>query len=321
MQIVTPPPRPVRPAGGALGTTGGASGAGGSGRGTTLALALAAGLAAAVLAWALVRGQFAPGAEASVPVTIVAAARPIPARTRLRAEMLTVRQTTLAERPAGAVADPKMLIGKVTLLPVASGAAITQTQVSAPTAALGMAFTLPPSQRAVTVTLDPAESMDPFLSPGDRVDVLETDDLGRGSAQVRTILQNVALLAVGAQTDPAAAPPAGASRTDSSGGRVTLAVSPVQAQALVLAGARGRLHLALRGEGDQAQAALPAFPVFPPARQEPSQAHPVLPPPPRVPARPQVRPLPVAPTRLPPPARVTVTIVKGSQSQTIAVEP
>jgi len=270
-------------------------------RGGTVALALAA----------------APAIAARVPVVV--AARDIPARTRLSAAWLRVRLAAPADLPDGSGATLAAFAGKVTTVQVPSGAALTRQTVTAPSAALGMAFALPPSQRALTVALDPADAADQFVRPGDHVDVLAADEPGSGAAEVRTVLQNVRLLAVGTQTDPDAIAPA----PSSGPAHVTVAVSPAQAQALVLAAARGKIHLALRAADDTAVAALPVFPAMPSA---PGPARPAARPPPRRPSAPgpeEPLPLPPLPVRLAPapPARVSVTIIKGSQSQTVSVEP
>ena len=282
----------------------------------TLALALAAGLAAALLAFLLLRGRQA--GSGPLPVPVVIAARDIPARTRLSAAWLRVRMASPQSLPDGAVSAPGELLGKVTTEPVAAGAAILRQAVAAPTAALGMAFALPSSQRAVTVALDAGDSADQFARPGDHVDVLATDEPGSGPADARTVLQNVRLLAVGTQTAPEAAPAA----ETSGASHVTLAVSPPQAQALVLAAARGKLHLSLRAADDEAIAPLAPAPA-------PRLVHAALPPAPRrahlqtpskpAPAPGQARPL--LPLPVAPPAHVTMTIIKGSQSQTVSVEP
>lgn len=292
-------------------------------RGGTLSLALAAGLAAALLAFLLVRGRLAAAPAAPALVPVVVAARDIPARTRLSPTWLRVRQAAPADLPDGTAVTVAAFAGKVTTEPVPAGAAITRQAVTAPSAALGMAFALPPSQRAITVTLDPTDSADQFVHPGDHVDILATDEPGSGPAEARTVLQNVRLLAVGTQTAPDAAP----SVSVNGPAHVTVAVSPVQAQALVLAAARGKIHLTLRAADDDAVASLPAFPAVPPVR-EPAQPapRPQRSRPPRAaptPAPEEALPLPPLPVHLPPspPARVSVTIIKGSQSQTVSVEP
>jgi len=324
MQVVPNPPRPQAPKlqmpKGRAPRGPGFLGA----RGRTLSLALAAGLAAALLAFLLVRGRLAasPAPHASVPVVV--AARDIPARTRLSPAWLRVRQAAPADLPEGAAATVAAFVGKATTGPITAGAVVTKQAVTDANAALGMAFALPPSQRAMTVTLDPTDSADQFVRPGDHVDILATDEPGSGPAEARTVLQNVRLLAVGAQTAPDAAP----SASTSGPAHVTVAVSPAQAQALVLAAVRGKIHLTLRATDDDAVATLPAFPAVPPVR-EPSRP---APPPPRThhpsvpasaPASDEALPLPPLPVHLPPspPARVSVTIIKGSQSQTVSVEP
>lgn len=289
----------------------------------TLLPALAAGLAAAGLAFLLVRGRLPAEASATPPaVMVVVAARDIPARTLLSAGALRLRSVPPNDVPEGAAKSPSVFVGKVAIQPISAGAALTESAVSAPSAALGMAFALPPSLRAVTVATDPADGVELFVRPQDHVDVLATDEPGSGPAEARTVLQNVLLLAVGSQISPD--PPSDAPTTPASGAaHVTLAVTPVQAQALVLAAARGHLHLALRAVGDGAEAALPAFPAMPersPHRKPP----PHRPVPMLLPARIEpLPPLPVLPAAPPASAssRVTVTVVKGTLSQTVSVAP
>ncbi len=284
----------------------------------TLLLALAAGLAAAGLAFLLVRGR-AAAAVAPTPVPVAVAAADIPARTRLTAGLLQVRLVPPDSVPDGAASSLKELLGKVSVEAIPKGAAVTQSRVSAPSAALGMAFALPPTLRAVTVATDPADGVELFVRPGDYVDILATDEPGSGPASARTALQNVRLLAVGNQTSPD--PPPDSAQLAAGASHVTVAVTPAQAQALVLAAARGHLHLALRAAGDDADSALPAFPALsvPALPKALPRRRPRAPKPPALPVLPlTVAPLPVP---APPPAHVTITLVKGSISQTVSVEP
>lgn len=279
--------------------------------------ALAAGLAAAGLAFLLVRSRLPAEAAASSVVAVVVAARDIPPRTLLTAAALRLRSISVSDVPAGASKTPAQFIGKVSVLPIAAGSPLTQSAVVVPDASLGMAFALPPSLRAVTVATDPADGVDLFVRPQDHVDILATDEPGSGPAEARTVLQNVLLLAVGSQTSsdpPASAPTGGAAH-------VTVAVTPAQAQALVLAAARGHLHLALRAINDGSENALPALPAAPVPRHSLGRAPgPIakigpLPPMP-------VSLLPVKPPLAAPTQRtVTVTIIKGALSQTVSVAP
>lgn len=291
----------------------------------TLLPALAAGLAAAGLAFLLVRGRLPAQASATPPtVMVVVAARNIPTRTLLSARTLCLCSIPLRDVPEGAAKLPSMFIGKVSVQPIPAGAVLTESVVSVPSAALGMAFALPPSLRAVTVATDPADGVDLFVRPEDHIDVLATDEPGSGPAEARTVLQNVLLLAVGSQTSPD--PLADAPTAPASGAaHVTLAVTPRQAQALVLAAARGHLHLALRAAGDGNAATLPALSA------SVNQSLPRKPSPPRRPVRvltlarieplPPLPVLPAMPLPVPAPRSVTITVVKGTLSQTVSVAP
>lgn len=284
----------------------------------TFVPALAAGLAAAALAFLLVRSH-TPADAAVPPVLVVVAARDIPTRTRLTLALLTLRPISPNDIPEGAAKTLGVFAGKISLQPIPAGTAVTESAVSAPTAALGMAFALPPSLRAVTVATDPADGVELFVRPEDHVDILATDEPGSGPAQARTVLQNVRLLAVGGSTSPDP-PPAAASGA----AHVTVAVTPMQAQALVLAAARGHLHLALRAIGDGSEASLSALPApaaAPVPKPHPPKLHPH-------PVSPQVvsplPPLPVAALPLPkalPPAQVSIVVIKGTVSQTVTVAP
>ena len=290
----------------------------------TLLPALAAGLAAAGLAFLLVRGRLPAEAATPATVAVVVAARDIPARTRLPASALRLRALPLRDVPDGAAKSVSAFAGKVSVQPLPAGTPVTQSAVTAASAALGMAFALPPSLRAVTVATDPADGTELFVQPQDHVDILVTDEPGSGPGAARTVLQNVVLLAVGSRTSPDP-PPSDAPAAPASGAaHVTVAVTPAQAQALVLAAARGHLHLALRADGDGgggggSAAPLPALPVPPPGPSDDPPPHPARPAAP-VKIEP-LPPLPALPPRPAPLSHVTITIIKGTLSQTVTVAP
>ena len=283
--------------------------------------ALAAGLAAATLAFLLVRSR-TPADAAPPAISVVVAARDLPARTRLIPALLTLRSMSPNDIPDGAAKTLGVFTGKITTEPIGAGLAVTDSAVTAPSAALGMAFSLPPTLRAVTVATDPADGgADLFVRPEDHVDILATDEPGSGPAEARTVLQNVRLLAVGGNTSPD--PPASASSPASGGAaHVTVAVTPAQAQMLVLAAARGHLHLSLRAIGDGSETPIPALPA--PVLHEAVRREPPRPVPFPSPEIMPLPPLPVVPLPRPaavPPAPVSIVIIKGTVSQTVTVAP
>ena len=305
MQVIPPPRTPPRPQPSPIRPPQSGSNTG------TLGLALAAGLAASLLAFLLLRGRAKP--VSVVPVAVIVTARDVPTRARLTPPLLATRRLPPSAVPEGALTASTQAVGKITTRPLPAGTPLTRAAVTDGTASLGMAFALPPSRRAVTVALDPTDSAGDFVRPGDRVDILATDEPGRGPAEARTVLQNALLLAVGSQTSPDGPP----SPPDGAGpGHVTVSVTPSEAQTLVLAAARGKLHLALRAVDDNGvtdTAPLSLSPAPEPASLPTPHASPK---PPALKLPPAVRP----PKPLPP-ARVTILVIKGSQSQTVTVAP
>jgi pilus assembly protein CpaB len=104
--------------------------------------------------------------------------------------------------------------------------------------------------RAVTVEVSESGGLAGLLAPGSRVDVLLTT-LAQNPEKTaaRTVVQNVAVLAVGQRLGPHKIDnekDSGPTRT------VTLLTSPHDAEALELASAVRPLRLALRGTGDTA---------------------------------------------------------------------
>jgi len=116
-----------------------------------------------------------------------------------------------------------------------------------------LAMRVAPGKRAVTIMADEVNSVSGMLRPGDRVDLLLTarDVLaaaqGGGGDLTRPLLQDVRILATGAQLDTGH--PRGQSA--SSFGTITVEVMPEQAKQLVLAQRGGRLTAMLRGPDDR----------------------------------------------------------------------
>ncbi len=124
-----------------------------------------------------------------------------------------------------------------------------------------LATILQPGMRAIGVSVSEEITAGGFVLPNDRVDVLHTvvrdfDGDGTATGATRTILTNVRVLAIGQSAlgtetlvVDEAAPDAGRGEA-MMGKTATLEVSTEQAEALMSAGASGRLSLALRAADD-----------------------------------------------------------------------
>ncbi|HUV06065.1 MAG TPA: Flp pilus assembly protein CpaB [Armatimonadota bacterium] len=184
---------------------------------------------------------------AQVPVEAVAATSEIASGAVINAGMVTIRTFPREMVPPGALAGTESVIGMVALEQIKAGSAISQKQIGP---ARRLAYRVPPLMRAVTVALDPIIGVGGFIRPGDHVDVIATFNVGQGTV-TKTVLQDVELLATGREVVAVEIEP----ETGKQGKPIeipnaTLAVTPADAEKLVLADSRGKLRLALRGAED-----------------------------------------------------------------------
>jgi pilus assembly protein CpaB len=168
----------------------------------------------------------------------------------LSADMFRVKKMPRSEMPNDAVSAPADLQDKVSLVPLPADAPVEQDQVGVRGPELGMAYAVRPPRRAVTVALDPVIGVAGFPKPGNHVDVLATFTTDRGMV-TRTVLQDVEILALGAEIQPVSKDPNAKDQAEASQQpTATLAVLPGEAERLILAEARGKLRLALRSVED-----------------------------------------------------------------------
>ena len=133
----------------------------------------------------------------------------------------------------------------------------------------GLGVVVPVGLRAFAVAIDRVIGAGGLLQPGDRVDIVGVLEVQKsdimGSAGVRlaravTIAQDVEVLAIEQAVVPALTDPAGADRavaTDVVGGQplaavATLALTPLQAQQVLLVETQGVIRLSARAAGDRA---------------------------------------------------------------------
>ena len=207
-------------------------------------LALAVGLLVAFSVYNKLRTS--PGSNSSErAVRVVVAADDVLVGVKLDAH--DVRVITLPESaaPPGAFSDPAKVVGRGAILPISKGDFILTSKLAALNAGGGLPSLIPPGMRAVSVRVNDVVSVAGFVQPGTRVDVLATgNEAGSGGRQTTTVLENVAVIAVGKSLDRS-------NSTDAQTAPViTLLVSPDDAQKLALISQEGRIQLSLRNPLD-----------------------------------------------------------------------
>jgi pilus assembly protein CpaB len=217
----------------------------------TILILAAAWISAGLLTWFVYATAVAPKTE---PQTlVVVAARDMALGTKLTSG--NVKLVSMPERtvPKGAVLLLKDATDRVVLTAVATNEPILASRLSAPNASEGMASTIQPGLRAVSVQITDVSGVAGLIQPDSRVDVIFTRPGSMEEASTSTILQNVKVFSTGrlapaGQTAQAAAAEARAPRAPV----VTLLLPPDQAQVLELAKNQGKVSLSLRNPQDGA---------------------------------------------------------------------
>lgn len=209
-----------------------------------LSIAFAVAMVSTALFYFFVVSRLAPGDPAG-RMTVVAARR-IQAGvqiTQADVKMAAVRGRAAVE---GAFESPSLVVGQYALDSFETGETITQSRVAQPASKQAAGARIPSGMRAVSVLVADSSGVTSLLRPGHRVDVYAVGENSRlrGDVELRTVLQNVEVLAV--STDP------DGNRARHGGQVVTVLARPADAEMLSLADAGGRVRLVLRNSSDQA---------------------------------------------------------------------
>lgn len=210
----------------------------------------AAAVCAALLTWFLWASTKAPKSEKTVAVA--AAARDMPAGTRLRKADIRLVQIPEKSVPPTAIRDERTALDKPLMYPVSMNETLTMSKVAGTGGMEGVASTIPQGMRAVAVSVADSSGASGLIQPRAHVDVLFTRSGSMAEAITNTILQDVVVLSVGRVTEAGAIDPKAARPTQQA---VTLLVTPEQANKLELGRNQGKLSLALRNPLDRDTAA------------------------------------------------------------------
>jgi len=215
-----------------------------------LGLAVVMGLAAVWLTT-----EFAPSSAAAniaevqtTPVVVVRS--DVPVASSLTAEQLTMVDWPSEHLPTGALRSIAGATTRIARRPLAQGEPVLEAALYPIGAAGGLGAVIADKHRAVSVKVDNVIGVAGFVVPGSRVDVMATIrrvDRQRAIPFSKVILQDVRVLAVDQKLEEVK------SGEPELVNVVTLEVSPKQAEHLIYAAHEGRLQLALRGPGDDAE--------------------------------------------------------------------
>lgn len=149
--------------------------------------------------------------------------------------------------------DLQALTGTVVRVPITAGAPITQGSLVKPGDRGFLAAALGPGMRAVTVSVSAASSVAGFVFPGDRIDLVLTQDVAGGGdgpalKASETIIRNLRVLATDQRTDNSVGEDGKTIVATFS--TVTLEATPKIAEKIAVAQNIGQLSLSLRSIAD-----------------------------------------------------------------------
>lgn len=238
-------------------------------------LALAIGLLVSYTVYNQLRNV--TGANRERLVRVAVAAHDIEIGSKLTARDAVLAEFPQSSVPSGAFQNLKDVAGRGAILPIAKGDFLLPNKLAGENAGAGLPSMIPTGMRAVSVRVNDVVSVAGFVQPGTRVDVLATGNTGSSNErQTMTVLENVAVIAVGKNLDRNAPPDAAPAPV------ITLLVSPDDAQRLALASQEGRIQLSLRNPLDTRKGGIGAtrtsslYPGAAPAPEVKPRAHKVV---------------------------------------------
>jgi len=161
------------------------------------------------------------------------------------------KQVPVDSIPEGAITDWKDCKDRTLRVPVMPGDWITVSKLN-DEGTWGVVGTIPDGMRVVSVPVNQTTSHSGMMFPGNRVDVMLTyrsrDETGQQIQMTRTVLQRIEIFAVDKTVDGAKA-----NLNEQNARNVSVLVTHDNAQTLLLAQAKGDIHLALRSNTDMSE--------------------------------------------------------------------
>jgi pilus assembly protein CpaB len=218
-------------------------------RNRLLLIGMVALMLGAFASFAVYRSLATRGGGSQVPgEDVIIAANDISVGSRIEDKDVKIVHFPSGDLPQGSFHLKSKILGRGAVLPISKGEFILPYKLAGENAGFGMPTLIPRGMRAVSVRVNDIVAVAGFVIPGTHVDVLLTGNPGgSGEQQTTTVLEDVAVIAVGQKLERNSA---GEPQTAPV---ITLLVTLDDAEKLTLATTEGHIQLALRNPLDTRQ--------------------------------------------------------------------
>jgi len=189
-------------------------------------------------------------------VKVVVAAKYIPRGTKITSKEISIKEIPKQYAHPSSATDVAEVIGKISTYEIFPGEQVIKERFCEKgETKYGLAYLVAEGERAVTVSVNKVSGIAGLVQPGDRVDVFTTINYDN-EIQSNLLIQNVKVLAV----DRSLEENVQSVNTSNSSypETITLAVTPGQAQKIILASEAGSIRLALRSPTDKSIVKVPS---------------------------------------------------------------
>ena len=212
-----------------------------------LGIAFVVAIAATGIFYGLFVGKLNDATAHAPKTSIVVAARAIPSGTVLKAADLKLMPWGGAQLIKGSFPSMEEAVGKTVFTPVDESEPVTQARLAGKGSG---GLNIEQGMRAISVTISESGGILSILRQGHRVDLQAVNSHQGGDSKIRTILQDIEVLAVNPPEQIPGKPPGGPT--------VTLLVRPRDADQLALADSAIKLRVLLRNPIDREKDARPS---------------------------------------------------------------
>lgn len=232
------------------------------GKKTALILALICALIASMIVYRIIK-EGSKSKNIEIPRTsVVFAKTTIPARSLVTTEQLEVRLIPREAVNRDSAFKIEDVVGFTTNSEIIQGEQVNLQRLVHKGDNVGLTFIIPPGMRALTIPVNEVLGVAGFIKPGEKVDLIGTfQPKNSGESITWTLLQDVEVLAVsqdmGNQNKDSKSSAISETTDAKVGTSVTLAVTPFQAQKIVLSAEKGIIHLTLRPAVKEAEQTIP----------------------------------------------------------------